>query len=115
MAGAFRNWHGKPTWCAVSALVVVLLAGEMTRPSSATWKLLVPTGSERGPVEEHEKTADEIVAAAPRQRTRCRLAARSIPTTQALPAVPSPSLSCLRFPESATHRPLSRRALPLRC
>lgn len=120
MLRSSRDWCQTFAWCATSALVIVLIAGELTmRQPSRSWKLLGPaTNGERAPVEENERGGDEIVAATPRQRARCR----PTPQVHCLPPalIHSPLLAsdCLlwsRLPDLNRRLALLERELPLRC
>lgn len=115
----FLDWHRTPAWCAVCALVVVLLVGDMTRlPASLSWMLLVPTNNEHSSSEENENAPDEVLAATTRQRARCRLSAWTLLSSVASIAEspfscnPLSSFRALAvIPPSAMHH----RGLPLRC
>ena len=119
MARSVLTWHRTQTWCAVGALVVVLLGGDLTRSQSSPCRFFIPSpGDQQSPAEENETGTNEVLPAAPRQRPRCRLPVQPHPVPiapvrlGALPTDSPPPADVLHF---TCRAPTPGRGLPLRC
>lgn len=120
MGRSFTSLHRTPTWCAISALVAVLLAGEMNRQNSLSWRFLVPTANDCSPVEDSEESSDEVIVAAPGHRARPRPRHSARPAsllTQLLRLQVHPQSDSTLFHvlDPVGFATFTGRGLPLRC